>query len=1113
MKINYTQRWLFIASLFFCLFASSANAQIVFSEDFDGTGTGTGLPTGWTLFNVDGRTPDANVAYVTDAWIRREDLNNVTDSAAYSTSWYSPVGAADDWMFTPAITVPANAVLKWNALALDAAYPDGYQVRIMTAVPTSGNIASSTVLQTISAENPTWTARTQSLAAYSGQTVYIAFRNNSNNQFVLVVDDVSVEVQVNNDVELVSTTLPNQYTILHAPQGQAFTLGGTVRNNGLNAQTNVTLTATVRDGAGASVYSASSTPVASLASGATQNLTVTGFTPTVVGDYYVTYSVQSAQTDQVPANNVDTSITYSLDANVYARDNGNVVGALGIGAGDGGYLGQDYDVAVPSTVIGTGVYVTRGFPGRPLALTVWNFAAGEPSTIIGSTDTILYPDDSARFYILEFNPPLNLAAGRYAFTAVEFPNDSTISVGQSDSIFTLGRTWVDWPSSPVTGWANNEDFGANFSRPYVIRPIFCAAITVTATTQTNVGCRGASTGAATVAAAGGTAPYTYLWSNGANTASITGVAAGTYTVTATDALGCTGVTTITITQPAAAISLGGLPTITNASCGGACDGAISNVVIVGGTSPYTYLWSNGATTANISSLCPGAYTGTVTDANGCTFVSPPITISAAGTIALTGTPTSTNITCNGLCNGSISGVAVTGGTAPYTYAWSNGASTANLSNLCAGSYTLTVTDNGGCSYTLPIAITITQPAVLAVPTPTVSNITCNGLTNGSITVAPTGGTTPYTYAWSPSGGTAATASGLSTGAYTVSVTDANGCTASASATITQPSALGLNGFPTVTNVNCFGDSTGAVSALSPTGGTAPYTYLWSNGSTSSSISGLPAGNYNGTITDANGCTLSSPTGFTITQPATALSLNGFPTVGDISCNGSCDGSVTGLVPTGGVTPYTYSWSNGATTPDVTGLCAGTYNGTITDANGCTLSSPTGFVLAEPDTISIQAIITDATAVGSADGAINAVVSGGTAPYTIDWSNGATTEDITGVVKGTYVVTVTDFNGCIDAATFVVGGPVGISVLDKEGAISIYPNPASTNMSINITLPEVAPVTVKVFDMKGGLVHEVSGKALQSHNLLLDVSKWAEGIYNVTITSMNETTTKRIAVNR
>jgi hypothetical protein len=1111
MKFNYTQRWLFIASFFVCLFASSVNAQIVFSEDFENAAPGVALPAGWTIFNVDGRTPNTNVAYVTAAWINRGDISNPTDSVAISTSWYTPAGAADDWMFTPAISVPANAILKWNALAYDATYADGYQVRIMTVAPTSGNIASSTVLQTIASENDVWTARTQNLSAYSGQTVYIGFRNNSVDQFVLAIDDVSVEIQVNNDVELVSTTLPNQYTILHAPQGQAFTLGGTVRNNGINAQTNVTLTATVRDGAGASLYSASSTPVASLASGATQNLTVTGFTPTVVGDYYVTYSVQSAQTDQVPANNVDTSITYSVDANVYGRDNSAITGSLGIGAGDGGYLGQDFDVAVPSTVIATGVYVNAGYTGRRLALTVWNFAAGEPSAIIGSTDTILYPDDSARFYILEFNPPLNLAAGRYAFTAVEF--DSTLQVGLTDSIFTLGRTWVDWPTSPVTGWANNEDFGTNFLKSYVIRPIFCGAITVTATTQTNVGCRGASTGAATVAAAGGAAPYTYLWSNGANTASITGVAAGTYTVTATDGLGCTGVTTVTITQPAAAISLGGLPTVTNASCGGTCDGAITNVVIVGGTAPYTYLWSNGATTANITSLCPGAYTGTVTDANGCTFVSPAITISAAGSIALTGTPTATNITCNGLCNGSISGVAITGGTAPYTYAWSNGASTANLSNLCAGSYTLTVTDNGGCSFTLPIAITITQPAVLAVPAPTVNNITCNGLTNGSITVAPTGGTAPYTYVWSPTGGTAATASGLPTGTYTVSVTDANGCTASASGTITQPTALGLSGFPTATNVNCFGDSTGSVTGLNPTGGTPPYTYLWSNGATTQSITGLPAGTYNGTVTDANGCTLSSPTGFTITQPATALSLNGFPTVGDISCNGSCDGSVTGLVPTGGVTPYTYSWSNGATTPDVTGLCAGNYNGTITDANGCTLSSPTGFAVTEPDTISIQAIITNATAAGSADGAVNAVVSGGTAPYTIDWSNGATTEDITGVVKGTYVVTVTDFNGCIDAATFVVGGPVGISVLDKEGAVSIYPNPASTNMSINVTLPEVAPVTVKVFDMKGGLVHEVSGKALQSHNLLLDVSKWAEGIYNVTITSLNETTTKRIAVNR
>lgn len=1105
MKINYTQRWLALATFVFCLFAGTANAQVVFSEDFDGNGNGTAAPTGWTLFNVDNRTPATNVAYVTNAWIRREDfVFNVNDSAMFSTSWYSPAGAADDWMFTPAISVPANAALKWNAIAYDADYADGYQVRIMTTAPTAGNIASSTVLQTIAAENSSWTPRSQSLAAYSGQTVYIGFRNNSNDKFVLLIDDVTVEVQLNNDLA-VTGNLPNEYTIFHAPQGQALTLSALVENIGGAAQTNVTVGFNVFNSTGTSVYSASSTPIGSLASGASQTVTAPSFTPTVAEEYFVTYSVSATQADQNTANNVDTSFTYLVDDNVYGRDNSNISASVGIGAG-GGYLGQEYDINVASTMLGVGLYVTEGIPGERLAAVVWDFSGATPNAILASTDTIIYPDDSARFYTLVFNTPLNLTPGKYAVTAVEF--DSTIRLAQTDDIFTLGTTWVNWPAN---GWGNTEDFGAGFAKTFVVRPIFCGNITASITAQTNVLCNGGTTGSATVAGGGGTAPYTYLWSNAATTASITGLAAGTYTVTVTDALGCNNSTSVTITQPTA-ISLGGIPSISNASCGGGCDGAISNVVIIGGTGPYTYLWSNGATTANISNLCAGTYTGTVTDANGCTFVSPPITISSGGSLALANTPTITNITCNGLCNGAVSGVSVSGGTAPYTYLWSNGATTANISGLCAGNYSLTITDNGGCSFVLPLPVTISEPTAISVPTPTVTNITCNGLTNGSATVAPTGGTGAYSYAWSPAGGTAATASGLAAGTYTVVVTDANGCTASNTATVTEPTALSLAGFPTATDVACFGDSTGSVTGLTPTGGTPPYTYLWSNGATTQDVLNLPAGTYNGTVTDANGCTLSSPTGFTISQPAAALNLAGFPTATDVSCNGAADGAVSDLNPTGGTAPYTYLWSTGATTAGLSGLSGGTYNGTITDANGCTLSSPTGFTINEPDSLSIQGIVTDETAAG-ADGAINAVVAGGTSPYVYDWDNGATTEDLTGLDQGTYTLTATDANGCFESATFTVDGPVGISELDKDGVVTIYPNPASSNLSITILLPEVAPVTVKIFDMKGGLVQELSGNALQNHNLLLDVSNWAVGVYNVTITSMDETTTKRISVNR
>lgn len=1109
MKINYTQRWLALAVVAFCLFAGTANAQIIFSEDFENAAPGSALPAGWTTFNVDGLTPNASVGYVTDAWINRSDLVNGTDSAAHSTSWYTPAGTSNDWMFTPAITVPANAVLKWEALAYDASYADGYQVRILTTAPTAGNIASSAVLQTIAAENDTWTPRSQSLAAYAGQTVYIGFRNNSVDKFVLAIDDVVVEVLVNNDLS-VTGNLPNEYTIFHAPQGQALSLSASVRNLGSAPQTNVTVAFNVRNSAGTSVYSASSTPIASLAAGANQTVTAPSFTPTVAESYFVTYNVSATQTDQVPANNVDTSLTYVVDANLYGRDDANITGALGIGSGGGGYLGQEFDINVPSTALGVGVFVNRGYVGDRIAVAVWNFAAGTPSTIVATTDTIIYPDDSARYYVLEFDPPLNLATGKYAFTAIEF--DSTLAVGLTDDIFTLGTTWVDWSSNPLGGWANNEDFGqAAFNKSYVIRPIFCGNVTASITSQTNLICNGGSTGAVTVTGAGGTAPYTYLWSNGASTATVSGLAAGTYTVTTADAFGCTGTASVTLTQPSA-ITLGGLPTISNASCGGGCDGSISNVVIVGGTPPYTYLWSNGATTANISNLCAGAYTGTVTDNNGCLFVSPPITISAGGTLALSGVPAVSNASCAGACDGSITGVAVTGGTAPYTYLWSNGATTANVTGLCAGSYDLTITDAGGCTYSLPTAIAITEPAQLTIPTPTATNITCNGLSNGSITVAPTGGTAPYTYAWSPTGGTNATASGLAAGTYTVIVTDANSCTATASATVTEPTALSLSGFPTATNVACFGDSTGSVTGLNPTGGTPPYTYLWSNGATTQDALNLPAGTYNGTITDANGCTLSSPTGFTITQPAAALNLAGFPTVTDVTCFGAGDGAVSDLNPTGGTAPYTFLWSTGATTAGLSGLDGGSYNGTITDANGCTLSSPTGFTVNEPNTLSVQGIVTDATAAGG-DGVINAVVSGGTAPYVYDWDNGATTEDISGLDQGTYTLTATDANGCFESATFTVDGPVGISELDKAGVVTIYPNPASSDLTITILLPEVAPVTVKIFDMKGGLVKEISAEALQNHNLLLDVSDWAAGVYNVTITSLNENTTKRISVTR
>jgi hypothetical protein len=259
-----------------------AKAQIIFQEDFDGVsgptagGAGTySFPAGWSLFNIDALAPNASVAYVNEAWERREDFSfNAADSAAFSTSWYTPAGTSNDWMFTPAISIPANTVLSWNAVTYDAAYPDGYEVRIMTVAPNAGNLLSSSILlQSIAAENTTWTTRTQSLSAYAGQTVYIAFRNNSTDKFLLLIDDVKVEVNVNFDAQLVTADTLTEYTLIPQTQTAPLVFTGDIKNNGNNALTNVRLNVTVKNSANATVYSASSTATG-LAAGVTATYNV-----------------------------------------------------------------------------------------------------------------------------------------------------------------------------------------------------------------------------------------------------------------------------------------------------------------------------------------------------------------------------------------------------------------------------------------------------------------------------------------------------------------------------------------------------------------------------------------------------------------------------------------------------------------------------------------------------------------------------------------------------------------------------------------------------------------------------------------------------------------------
>jgi len=539
---------------------------------------------------------------------------------------------------------------------------------------------------------------------------------------------------------------------------------------------------------------------------------------------------------------------------------------------------------------------------------------------------------------------------------------------------------------------------------------------------------GQDDGSASVTVVSGVAPYTYLWDAAAGsvtTATASNLFSGCYDVTVTDANGCTELLNICVQDLGAPTVT--LLTQTEVSCFGGNDG-FAQIQVTDGIAPYTFSWSDcagnsiGQTTASAFNLPAGCYTGSMVDNVGCAgSISVTITEPTVLNSAITN---STDVSCFGFCDGTAT-VTAGGGTAPYTYSWNDGANqtTATATGLCPGNYSVDVLDANLCLQTLNV--TINEPAEIILSSSVVDAF-CNTATGSATVNITSGGVGTFSYSWTPGGQTTATATNLTPGTYDATVTDADGCIQTTSATVGNiPPGTATIG--TISNVNCFGGADGSIDISMSGTGTAPYTYQWHTaagtplaGQTNAMATGLIAGDYYVEVTDANGC-ISISNIDVVTEP-TALSVNTILT--DALCFGSCDGTSEALA-SGGTQPFTYLWDDALnqTTITASGLCAGTYQVEVTDNNGCIATANT--IIGEPTIISIDSTVTNANC-GQPDGQACVIASGGTGTYTYLWPSGGTNSCEINLIASTYIVSVFDQNNCeqqISVEVQDLGGPV------------------------------------------------------------------------------------------
>lgn len=629
---------------------------------------------------------------------------------------------------------------------------------------------------------------------------------------------------------------------------------------------------------------------------------------------------------------------------------------------------------------------------------------------------------------------------------VERPNISNIQVepvscnGQSDGLIRVNATTSNPPLEYSINNGNTYQLIDSFLVPagnYIVKlrnpfcevPTFGYPITVTepgvldATIADvdSVSCHGGNDGAIDLSVTGGNPPFSFNWSNGNSSEDNINIPAGSYSVTVTDNENCADTAFADVGEP---LQLTTTISATDVTCAGASDGT-ATVVVSGGEPPYSYLWSNFDTSATATNLAGGVYSVVVTDANGCSLVrritvneNPPLSLRLIVTDA----------SCSGAADGEISiDTSVLGGLPPYTANWSNGGSGLSITNISAGTYSVSLTDDDGC--VASDSAKVNEPDSLRIQA-AIQDLACNGDSSGSIDVTVSGGTTPYSFQWS--GNSSATSEDISDllgGTYTLQVTDINNCTIQETYTVNEPAVLSavISGTPPT----CFG-ANDARASVAVSGGTAPYGYLWSNFSLADSAINLSGGIVTVIVTDDNGC----ETNDTINLPE-PNEIQLIEKIGMVDCPGDSSGGII-ITPVGGVQPYSYLWTTtGDTTNALSNLPAGTYTIVVTDGSGCTKSGT--YTITEPPVLATVVTGNNPSCAGNATGFAVITVTGGTPGYTYQWSTNPPQNGVIGInlEAGIYTVTATDANSCTISDTVTITDPDSVSVTTVPTNITCF----------------------------------------------------------------------------